>query len=200
MIRVMIVAEMGLLRGALTAVVADQPDMVTVGAAPGVDAPVQAPKWRPDVIVMDLDLVDLHTAVLIRQLADELPEAAVVVLTAQRTPAALRRALDAQARAFLSKDLSPVELVEVVRAVAAGSRVIDPATAIAALTAVQNPLTEREREVLRAAAAGLSTREIAAGLFLTQGTVRNHLSAIVRKLGERNRWSAIRRCQDAGWL
>jgi len=122
------------------------------------------------------------------------------VLTGQRTPAALRRALDAQARGFLSKDLSPVELVEAIRVTASGSPVIDPAAAIAALSAAQNPLTEREREVLRAAAAGLSTREIAATLFLSQGTVRNHLSTIVRKLGERNRWSAIKRCQDAGWL
>ena len=197
----MIVAELGLLRGALTVVVADQADMMVVAeVASGADAPARARDRHPDVVVMDLDVVDYHKAVLIRQLVEGVPGAAVVVLTGQRTPAALRRALDAQARGFLGTDLSPAELVEVIRVAAAGSRVIDPAVAVAALRTAQNPLTEREQEVLRAAAAGLSTREIAATLYLTPGTVRNHLSTIVRKLGERNRWAAIRRCQEAGWL
>jgi two-component system response regulator DesR len=105
-----------------------------------------------------------------------------------------------QARGFASKQLPPDDLVAMIRQVAGGDRVIDPRSALAALGAARNPLTAREVDVLRLAAEGLSSKAIGQRLFLTDGTVRNHMSAILRKTGARNRVDAIRRAQDAGWL
>jgi two-component system response regulator DesR len=133
-------------------------------------------------------------------LADEVPGSAVVVLTGKHTPGVLRQALEAPIRGVASKEQPPAELTELIRRVASGDRVIDPATALAALDVVDNPLTERESEVLQLAANGLPTRLIAGQLYLAEGTVRNHLSAILRKTGCRNRLQAVHRARDAGWL
>lgn len=200
MIRVMIVEEMGLLRGALSAVLHKEVDMEVVAASRAGDALDTARLWRPDVIVIDVDLNDVEPVPLLHGIGTEVPDCSLVVLTRQRTPLALRRALQARVRGFLSKDLVPAELVRMVRSVAGGQRVIDPAAALAALRASSNPLTDREREVLRAVDDGLNTREAAARLFLAQGTVRNHLAAAVRKVGATSRTDAVQRARDAGWL
>jgi two-component system response regulator DesR len=197
----MLVEEAGLLRGALQAVLGDEADMEVVAAlGDGEKLLAVAAELCPDVLVMDLDLRHTDALGVARQIVAVVPNCAVIALTARQTPAVLNRALRANVRGFLGKDLEVSEFVRLVHAVAAGERVIDPTTALAALRAANNPLTARERDVLRAAADGLSTRQIASRLFLTEGTVRNYLSAIQRKTGANNRWEAIGMARDSGWL
>jgi two-component system response regulator DesR len=200
-IRVVVVADPGLLLGAVSAVLANEADMEVVSFAE-VPTGQSLPRSsvRPDVVVIDMDLPVGRWTALARRFSAEAPGCAIVALTGQPTPRALRQALQAHARGFASKRLPPGELADVIRQVAAGDRVIDPTTAAATLTIAKNPLTEREREVLRLAAEGMPSKAISKRLFLTDGTVRNHLSAIMRKTGARNRLEAIRRARDAGWL
>jgi two-component system response regulator DesR len=113
---------------------------------------------------------------------------------------AVHEALDKHVQGFVGTDTAPHQLTEYVRRVAAGERVIDPVLAVAALSAPHNPLTAREREVLRLAGTGSSSAEIAARLHLSAGTVRNYLSAIMHKTGARNRLEAFRIAEEAGWL
>jgi two-component system response regulator DesR len=129
-----------------------------------------------------------------------LPGTAVVALSAKQTPGVLRRALNAGVRGFASRTQAPGELAEVIRRVARGDLMFHQDTALATLAVMENPLTEREREVLRLAAQGLPSREIAARLFLTKGTVRNYLSDAMHKLDCPNRLRAVRRAEECGWL
>ncbi|ROT29769.1 response regulator transcription factor [Micromonospora sp. HM5-17] len=199
MIRVVIVEEMGLLRRALCAMLSREDDLEVVADLQEPDGLVPVARARrPDVVVVDMDRPDTLAAVA--RLGAEVPESAVLTLSSQPSPEMLQRALRAGARGFVTKNLPPTELTRLVRAVAAGERVVDPVAAVAALTPSAGPLTEREREVLRIVAEGLPLKEIARRLFLAHGTVRNHLSVILRKTGSRNRLEAVRRAQRAGWL
>jgi two-component system, NarL family, response regulator DesR len=200
-IRIMIVEARGLLRSALRTVLSSESDLEVVAEIDGDEDVVDvAGKGRPDVIVIDVDRTAGETGALLDRLAATQPYAAVLALSGAWTADSLRRALDSGVRGFTGKDLSPAQFVRVVRAVAAGHRVIDPVVAAAVLNPPQNPLTERERQVLRAAAEGLPAKEIANRLYLAHGTVRNRMSAILRKTGARNRLEAIRRAQERGWL
>lgn len=196
-VRVAVVAEPGLLRTAVVAVLAATPDFAVVGdTEPAGSVPALLAGCRPDLLLVDLDAVD-DPAVVTGSGADG---CAVVVLTARRTARALRRALGARVRGVVATDVPPEELVDLLRAVARGQRMIDPLTALAALDAAVNPLSEREREVAAAAAEGLRTGEIAKRLHLAPGTVRNHVSSLLRKTGARNRWEAVERARDACWI
>ncbi|WP_306206445.1 response regulator transcription factor [Actinoplanes sp. RD1] len=160
---------------------------------------------QPRVALVDIDEpggagapgAGLRTAELLTR---EAAGTEVVTLTAHRTPGRLRAAMLAGGRGFATRDQAPEELAELIRRVAAGDRVIDPDTAVAALHTVDNPLTEREQDVLRLTLTGLSTRLIARQLHLSSGTVRNYLSGAVRKLGCSNRLQAAARSLDSGWL
>ncbi|MEU1607978.1 helix-turn-helix transcriptional regulator [Micromonospora matsumotoense] len=199
-IRVVVVGPPGLLRTALAAVLAAAPGFELVGEGePDHQLTDRVVTRRPHVVLVDLDAIE-DPAVLTGRWHARLPECAVVVLTSRRTARVLRRALGARVRGIIAKDVPPQELLDQLRLVAEGQRMIDPVTALAALDAAVNPLNEREREVTAAAARGLSTKEIAAHLHLAPGTVRNHLSVVLRKTGARNRWEAVLRAQDAGWI
>jgi len=124
----------------------------------------------------------------------------VLILTALARPGNLRTALANHASGFLAKDAPARTLVDAVRQVAGGGRVVDPALAVATLTTRPNPLSEREVEVLRLFARGTAPREIAGELFLTVGTVRNYLASATAKLGARNRVDGIRIATEMGWL
>lgn len=201
MIRVMIVENMTLLRGALAAVLSSQNDLVVVAQlARGDDVLAAARAHRPDVLVIDIERCDTRGLAVPRRLREEMPGCQVLVLTAQRTAEALRNVLDSGLRGFLDKDTPPRQLVESVRRVAAGDWVIDPVLAAATLHADQNPLSPRQRDVLRLAGSGIPSSEIAQQLFLSPGTVRNYLSAAVRKVGARNLLEAIHHAERAGWL
>jgi two-component system, NarL family, response regulator DesR len=124
----------------------------------------------------------------------------VLILTDPRKPVVFPAWRRAGAPSFLVKDVSSGVLAETVRRVAGGERVIDPQTAVAALMSADCPLTPRELEIAGLAADGASVGEIADKLFLAPGTVRNHLSKIITKMGARNRIDAIRMAHEAGWL
>ncbi|MEQ4304574.1 response regulator transcription factor [Plantactinospora sp. B6F1] len=201
MIRIVIVEEMGLLRGALQAVLSSEDDLEVVAALhePGGLVTV-ARRRRPDVVVVDMELPGADMLDVVAQLSVDAPDSAVLALSTQLTPEALQRAIRAGARGFVDKNLPPAELTRLVRAVAFGERVFDPVVAVAALSPPESPLTNRELEVLRMAAEGLPLKEIARQLYLAHGTVRNHLSVILRKTGTRNRLEAVRQAQRAGWI
>jgi two-component system, NarL family, response regulator DesR len=130
----------------------------------------------------------------------DLPRVRVLMLTTFNRPGYLRRAMEAGAAGFLLKDARASELARAIRAAVAGERVVDPDLAAAALSQGENPLTAREREVLAEARRHDTVAELAAALHLSPGTTRNHLSAIMQKLGARSRIEAIRMAEERGWL
>ncbi len=199
-IRILIVSELGLLRGALRAVLADEGDLVVTELGARGEVLDVARAQRPQVILLDLAPDEHGALAMVPRLHAAVPGCAIVALAVRQTPALLRRALGVGVRGVAGTDQPPEELAELIRQVAGGDRVIDPAAGFAALAVADNPLTPRERDVLRLAAEGLPTKSIARQLYLTDGTVRNHVWSILRKTGTRNRMQAIRRARDAGWL
>jgi two-component system response regulator DesR len=200
MIRVLIAEDQAMVLGALAALLEIEHDLEVVGrAANGRIALDLARTTRPDVIVADIEMPEMTGLELSRAAKAEGVSARVVILTTFARPGYLRRALDAGASAYLLKDAPADQLADAIRRVHAGSRVIDPALAAEAWSDA-DPLTDRERQVLRLAADGLSSPDIAATLSLTEGTVRNYLSEAINKLGARNRVEAANLARAKGWL
>jgi two-component system response regulator DesR len=201
MIRVLLAEDMRILREALVGVLNLAGDIEVVGAVEGGDAIVPtALRTRPDVAVLDIELPGLDGISAAAQLHQWLPQCRTLILTGVARPGTLRRAHSAQVAGFMVKESRPEDLVDAVRTIAAGGRVIDPQLAFAALGAAGNPLTERENDVLRLAASGAELADIATRLGLSSGTVRNYLATIVTKLGARNRVDAIRIATETGWI
>ena len=197
MIRVLIVSESSLLGEALHATLSREPDMSTVVMPPG-EPDEGVRQWRPQVALVDVDgRAGLDAT---KPVSAALPACALVVLTEQQTPAVVRDALGCRAREVVSTGMARAELAGLIREVSGEGRVVDPAVALATLATTDNPLTERELSVLRLAAQGIPTREMARKLFLSEGTIRNRMSLAVRKTGSRNRLEAVRRAQELGWL
>ncbi|MET8145011.1 response regulator transcription factor [Sphaerisporangium sp. NPDC005288] len=200
-LKILLAEDVHMVRGALVALLELEPDLTVVAQLDRGDAIVSAAmEHRPDVAIIDIDLpvVDgLTAAELLRQ---QLPSCRTLILTSLGRPGTVRRALAAQVSGFLLKDAPADQLAEAVRNVAAGKRVIDPQLALSAWDVGDNPLSERELQVLRMAAKGAEAPEIAAGLHLSAGTVRNYLTTIVMKLNARNRVDAIRIATEAGWV
>jgi two-component system response regulator DesR len=130
----------------------------------------------------------------------QLPSCRVLILTTFGRPGYLRKAMESGVVGFLLKDAPSAQLATAIRRAVAGERVVDPTLAMAALSEGNNPLTERERAVLAAATGGASIAEIAASLFLSEGTVRNYLSVAIQKLGAHNRVEAAHLAEQKGWL
>ncbi len=190
-----------LIRVAVAALLGLEPDIEVVAhAADGRAAVDEALAHRPDVAVVDLQMPRLDGFEVTAELAAALPACAVVVLTGRGKPPHLRRALLAGARAFLPKGSPGGTLADVIRRVHAGGRYVDPALAADALTTPPCPLTPRELEVLRLAEYGTPVAGIARRAHLSAGTVRNHLSAAVAKLGAASRPEAFLIARDNGWL
>jgi two-component system, NarL family, response regulator DesR len=201
MIRVLLVADGVLVRTALAAALSGERDMEVVGDVGGTDAVLEsARRTRPDVAVIDLNGSPAGELGLARALVDSVPGCSVVAVAATVNRQTLRSAIQSRVRGFVSKQ-SPFErLVEAIRRVAEGGRLIDPVSAVAAVLRTDDPFTPRERDVLRLAAEGLPVSEIATRLHLTPGTVRNYLSSVLHKLGARSRVEAIRTAERSGWL
>ncbi|MFJ1595008.1 DNA-binding response regulator [Kitasatospora albolonga] len=200
-VRVLIAEDMHMIRGALVALLELEPDLQVVASVDRGDTIVKAAlATPPDVAIIDIDLPGVDGLTAAADLHVQLPSCRTLILTSLGRPGTLRRALSAQVTGFLLKDSPPQQLADAVRAVAAGRRVIDPQLALSAWDSPQNPLSPRELEVLRLAARGADAAEIAGCLFLSKGTVRNYLTAIVTKLGARNRIDAIRISEEAGWI
>jgi two-component system response regulator DesR len=200
-IRVLVAEDEHLIRGALLALIGLEQDMQIVGElARGDEVIAAAKRLRPDIAVLDIDMPGADGLTVAAAMRDELPETRVLILTGLGHPGHLARALEARVGGFLRKDAPSAELADAIRRVAKGQRFLDPALVAIALDVGRSPLTEREADVLRTAADGGSTREIAATLFLSPATVRNYLSNAMSKLGARNRIDAIRIARDSGWL
>lgn len=203
LIRVLLVEETDLVRGALAALLTREEDIEVVAAAPGCgQALTRALSYRPDVVVIDCDGDAVEDGALgtSQELRERLPECRILLVAGTATPEYLRQALAQPVAGLIGRNSPSNFLTEGVRKVAAGGRFIDPELALLALSSARSPLTPRELEVLRLAADGTPTREIAERLSLSVGTVRNHLNAVSRKTGARNRIDAIRIARQSGWL
>jgi two-component system response regulator DesR len=200
-IRVLLAEDQGMVRGALAALLALESDIAVVAQVGRGDQVVaKALEARPDVALLDIEMPGLDGLTAAAQLRSALPGCRVLILTTFGRPGYLRRAMDAGASGFLMKDAPAGELANAIRRTAAGARVLDPDLAAAALSEGANPLTEREREVLGASTRLGTIAEIAAALSLSEGSVRNNLSAAIQKVGARNRAEAARTATDKGWL
>lgn len=201
MIRVLLAEDQTMVRGALAALLRLEGDVEVVAEVARGDAVVPAAiEARPDVALLDIELPGGDGLAAALALRTALPSCRVVMLTTFGRVGYLRRAMDGGAVGFLVKDAPVTELAMAIRRVMAGERVVDPALALAALGAGANPLTPREREVLAIASEGGTVADIAARLYLSDGTVRNHLSTAIGKLGARNRIEAARIAEEKGWL
>jgi len=200
MIRVVVAEDQGMVLGALAALLALEPDIEVVGRAPdGLAAWALVQRERPEVLLSDIEMPGLTGLELAARIqAERLPVHVLIVTTFGR-PGYLRRALDAGVRGYLLKDQPSEELAAAVRRVAAGQRVVAPELAEAAWGGI-DPLSDRERAVLRLAEEGRSNRDIADTLGLAPGTVRNYLHEAAQKLGADNRVEATRIARSNGWL
>jgi len=199
-IRILLGHNGALLRGALAALISAEPDLEVVAqlARTG-DVPAAIARERPQVAILDYLLPGNAT---VSELCRTLPDCAVLVVLDPQLSAGAGRSLAQLAPrvGLIGTEASPAELVYGVRQLARGEPVLDPALAVAALTAGDNPLTERECEVLRLVVEGAPAKEIAKKLELNVGTVRNYLSRILAKTGARTHVDAVRIAQEAGWI
>lgn len=200
-IRLLLADDQAMIRGALGALLDLEADMTVVGeASDGAGAVEEAARLLPDVCLMDIQMPGLDGIEATRALLDASPGTRVLIVTTFARPGYLRGALDAGASGFVVKDSPAAQLADAVRQVHAGQRVVDPTLAEATLFEGASPLSDRERQVLRLSADGRSASTIAAEVFLSPGTVRNHLSSAIGKTGAENRAQAARIARDKGWL
>jgi len=200
-IRVLLAEDQTMLRGALSQLLELEPDITVIAqAANGREAHRMAREHAPDVIVTDIEMPEMTGLEFAAALKESDSKARVIILTTFARPGYLRRALDAGARGYLLKERPASELAEAIRRVHAGLRAVDPALAAEAWGADEDPLSDRERQILQRAGDGRSSAEIASELRLSEGTVRNYLSEAIAKLGAANRVDAARIARTRGWL
>ncbi|HEX3811714.1 MAG TPA: response regulator transcription factor [Mycobacteriales bacterium] len=200
-IRLLLADDQELVRSALCALLELEEDFEVVASVGRGDEVVDAAcEQRPDVALLDIEMPGLDGLAAAAVLATQLPHCKVVILTTFGRAGYLRRAMEAGAVGFVVKDAPAEVLADAVRRVMAGERVIDPALAASTLAAGKSPLTPRERDVLTAARSAVTVAEIAAKLYLSEGTVRNYLSAAITKTSARNRLDALRIADERGWL
>ena len=201
MIRVLLAEDQAMVRGALSALLSREQDIEVVAEVARGDAVVEAAiAHQPDIALLDIEMPGGDGLLAARALQKALPTCRSVILTTFGRSGYLRRAMESGAVGFLLKDAPASELAKALRRVMHGERVVDPDLALSALSEGNNPLTSRERDVLSAALFGASLAEIAARLVLSEGTVRNHLSTAIQKLGAQNRMEAARLAERKGWL
>jgi two-component system response regulator DesR len=201
MMRVLLAEDQAMVRGALSALLSREHDIEVVAEVARGDEVVDVSlSTRPDVALLDIEMPGGSGLSAAQALSVCLPSCRCVILTTFGRSGYLRRAMESGAVGFLLKDAPASELAVALRRVMAGERVVDPDLALAALSEGTNPLTNREREALSASLFGSSLAEIAARLFLSEGTVRNHLSVAMQKLGAQNRMEAARLAEQKGWL
>ncbi|MBF9132113.1 response regulator transcription factor [Plantactinospora sp. S1510] len=201
MIRILLADDEELIRVAVAALLDLEPDLEVVAQAADGHAAVEAARaHRPDVAVVDLQMPSLDGIAVAAELQQAVPSCTVVILTGRGRPAHLARALAAGAKGFLPKGSPGGALADVIRRVHAGGRYVDPGLAADALTLPECPLTQRELDVLRYGDPDVPVTVVARRLNLSPGTIRNHLTAIVTKLGVASRAEAAAKARDNGWL
>jgi two-component system response regulator DesR len=200
-IRILLVEPMNLLRGALAATLSLEEDLEVVAALGALDQALDmARAVPPDVAVVNIALLAGDGLATIARLTAEQPDCATLVLAGPDESVLLNRALDLRIGGVVGTQAAPCELVRGIRRLVRGERVIDASLAVAMVAAPRSPLSPRELNVLSVAASGVPSMEVAAELHLSTGTVRNYISAILRKTGARNRLEAVRLAEGAGWL
>jgi two-component system response regulator DesR len=197
--RILFVADVALLSSSLATALSVAGDSVTCHRSVEVTPDVLR-QVRPEVAVIDLDVRRTTALAAVHTVAQYAPDCGILVLTGVRSVPGLRKALESDVSGFMYRDCDIAQLSTAIKRVAAGERFIDPGLALAAIGSSSMPLTERELDVLRLAADGLSAAEIARALFLSPGTVRNYLSTTSRKLGVRTRVEAVRTAVESNWL
>jgi two-component system response regulator DesR len=200
-IRLLLADDQALVRGALAALLDLESDLEVVAEVSRGDEVVQAAvEQQVDVALLDVEMPGIDGISATAALRRRLPSCRVLIVTTFGRPGYLRRAMEAGASGFVVKDTPARQLADAVRRVHAGLRVLDPALAEESLVSGASPLTARETEVLRAARGGDTVSDLAAVLHLSEGTVRNHLSAAIGKTGARNRAEAVKLAEERGWL
>ena len=200
-IRLLLADDQALVRGALSALLGLEPDLEVVAeVGSGEEAVAAVLAHHPDVALLDVEMPGMDGITATAEVRKASPGTRVLIVTTFGRPGYLRRALQAGASGFVVKDTPAAQLADAVRRVHAGLRVVDPALATDSLVSGESPLTTRETEVLKAARDGSSVAVIARKLFLSEGTVRNHLSAAIGKTGASNRAEAVIVADGNGWL
>jgi two-component system, NarL family, response regulator DesR len=190
-----------MVRGALASLLGLEEDIEVVAEVERGDRVLEAARSSSaDVALLDIEMPGVDGISAAAELARELPRTRTLILTTFGRPGYLRRAIESGAAGFMLKDAPANQLAAAIRDVHSGRRVIDPELAAAAIADGVSPLTDRERDVLSAATEHGTAAEIAAKLYLSEGTVRNYLGAAIRKLGARNRAEAVRIAEEKGWL
>jgi len=199
-IRVVIAEDQTMVLGALVALLEMESDIEVVAQARNGKLALSAvEREKPDVLITDIEMPELSGLEVAGEIKRSNQRTRVIILTTFARPGYLRRALEAGASAYLLKDMPADKLADAVRRVHRGLRVIDPELASEAWTEA-DPLTDRERQVLRMAAEGMATLDIATRIGLSDGTVRNYLSEAISKMGAANRVDAARIAREKGWL
>lgn len=199
MINIVIAEDQGMLLGALKSLINMEDDMEVVGVGHnGVDALKLVDKYQPDIVIMDIEMPEKTGLDAAEELKEK--DVKVIILTTFARPGYFERARKAGVRGYLLKDSPIEELVNAIRVIMDGRRIYAPELIdIVYEEETENPLTDRESEVLGLVAKGKTTKEIASELFLSPGTVRNYISTILDKLEVSNRIEAIARFKEKGW-
>ena len=200
-VKVFVVDDSAVVRQTMQHLLQGQGEVTLVGSAPNpLLAGAAISKLKPDVLLLDIEMPGMDGLTAAAELRRHSPGTRIVILTTFGRPGYLRRAMESGVSAFIVKDSPADKLAQTIRKVLDGQRVIDPDLAAAALAEGTSPLTPRERDVLAAATEGATIAEIAGKLYLSEGTVRNYLSACIQKTGARNRAEALRIARERGWL
>ncbi|MFB2555869.1 response regulator transcription factor [Herbiconiux liangxiaofengii] len=201
MIRLLIADDQALVRGALSALLSLESDIEVVAeVGRGDEVVAAATASGAEVALLDIEMPGIDGIAAAAELREAVPGCRVLIVTTFGRPGYLVRAMQAGASGFVVKDTPSAQLADAVRRVANGFRVVDPSLAAESLAQGDSPLTERETDVLAAARTGGSIADLARILHLSEGTVRNHLSAVIGKTGARNRADAARIAEQNGWL
>ena len=200
MIKVLVVEDQALVRGAISALLGLDEEIAVVGEAEnGLEALSKIESLRPDLVLTDIEMPQCSGIELVEKLAQSQPDLHTMIMTTFARAGYIRRALSAGVKGFVLKEAPSEYLIDAIKKVMKGQKVIDPELAINALDD-RDPLTEKERKALKLAADGFKTAEIAAQLYLSEGTVRNYLSDAIAKLNATNRVDAARIARQKGWL
>ena len=200
-IRILLAEDQAMVRGALAALLRLEDDIEVVAELSQGDQVLPAAlRSQPDVALLDIEMPGMDGLSAAQELHKNIPACRIVILTTFGRSGYLRQAMESGAVGFLLKDAPADQLAVAIRRVMAGERVVDPDLALTALSDGDNPLTGRERDVLRASLDGASIADIATQFYLSEGTVRNHISTAIQKLDARNRMEAAHLAQEKGWL
>ncbi|QEY22678.1 DNA-binding response regulator [Psychrobacillus sp. AK 1817] len=201
MIRVVIAEDQKMLLGAFSSLIAFETDIEVVGEAQdGQKAWELIVEKIPDVCILDIEMPHMTGLELARKIKEEQIPSKVMIVTTFSRVGYLQKAIDSDVTGYLLKD-EPIDyLIDSIRKVAAGEKVVSRDLAATLFMKVENPLNDRERDVLRLVREGLTTSEITRRLFLTKGTVRNYLSSSIQKLQVESRQQAVNKANENGWL